>query len=170
MKYCTECGTKLTEKECINYGISDGLVPYCPVCQEFRFPKYNVAVSAVIFNPDYSKILLIQQYGKTRNILVAGYVNKGENLSSTLIRELKEEVNLDVKSYKFNESEYFNASNTLICNFIVQAENEYFSLSKEVDNAEWFDIETAKNVIYKGSLAEKFLNLAISKQLSLTSV
>ena len=77
--------------------------------------------------------------------------------------KIKEEVNLDVKSYKFNESEYYNGSNTLICNFIVQAENENFILSQEVDGAEWFDIETAKDVIYKGGLAEKFLNIAISK-------
>ena len=163
MKYCIECGTQLVQKECINFGISDGLVPYCPYCKEFRFPMYNVAVSAVIFNPDYSKILLIQQYGRPRNILVAGYVNRGENLSYALVREIKEEVNLAVKSYKFNESEYYKGSNTLICNFIVQAENEDFSLSQEVDGAEWFNIETAKDVVYKGGLAEEFLNKAVSK-------
>lgn len=163
MKYCIECGTKLIEKECVNFGISEGLVPYCPHCNEFRFPMYNVAVSAVIFNPDYSKILLIQQYGRPRNILVAGYVNKGENLSSALIREIKEEVNLSVRDYRFNESAYYEGSNTLICNFIVQAQNEDFSLSQEVDEAEWFDINTAKDVVYKGGLAEGFLNKAVSK-------
>ena len=163
MKYCSECGAELTEKECINFGISDGMIPYCPKCNEFRFPKYNVAVSAVIFKKKKKKILIIQQYGRPRNILVAGYVNKGENLSSALVREIKEEINLDVKSYKFNESQYYNGSNTLICNFIVQAKDENFALSQEVDGAEWFDIETAKDVVYKGGLAEIFLNLAISK-------
>lgn len=33
MKYCSECGTQLIEKEC---GI-DGLVPYCPTCKQFRY-------------------------------------------------------------------------------------------------------------------------------------
>ena len=33
MKYCSECGTKLIEKEC---GI-DGLVPYCPTCKQLVF-------------------------------------------------------------------------------------------------------------------------------------
>lgn len=64
MKYCIECGAKLTEKECINFGLSEGMIPYCPICNEFRFPVYNTAVSMVIFNADYSKSLLIQQYGK----------------------------------------------------------------------------------------------------------
>ena len=54
MKYCSEFGTKLIEKEC---GI-DGLVPYCPTCKQFRFPMFNSAISTIIFNPTKDKILL----------------------------------------------------------------------------------------------------------------
>lgn len=54
MKYCSECGTQLIEKEC---GI-DGLVPYCPTCKQFRFPMFNSAISTIIFNPTKDKILI----------------------------------------------------------------------------------------------------------------
>ena len=161
MNYCVECGNKLTEKECVNCGISEGVVPYCKNCQEFRFPMYNVAVSAVIFNPDYSKILLIQQYGRPKNILVAGYVNKGENLEHALAREIKEEVGLEVISFRFNASRYYEKSNTLICNFVVQVKDEKISLTTEVDSATWFSVEDAKEAVYKGSLAEEFFNKAL---------
>lgn len=163
MKYCSECGTELTQKECINCGISEGIVSYCEKCEEFRFPMYNVAVSAVIFNENYSKILLIQQYGRPKNILVAGYVNKGETLEHALVREIKEEVGLNVLSFKFNASNYYEKSNTLICNFITRVENENYSLTSEVDDANWFTVKESKEAIYKGSLAEKFYNLAIEK-------
>lgn len=163
MKYCSECGTELTQKECINCGISEGTVSYCEKCEEFRFPMYNVAVSAVIFNENYSKILLIQQYGRPKNILVAGYVNKGETLEHALVREIKEEVGLNVLSFKFNASNYYEKSNTLICNFITRVENENYSLTSEVDDANWFTVKESKEAIYKGSLAEKFYNLAIEK-------
>ena len=75
MSYCVKCGHELIEKE---NGI-DGMVPYCPNCQEFRFPMFNSAVSALVLNPKKDKILLIQQYGRKDNILIAGYVTKGEN-------------------------------------------------------------------------------------------
>lgn len=163
MKYCIECGAKLAEKECINFGLSEGMIPYCPICNEFRFPVYNTAVSMVIFNADYSKSLLIQQYGKKRNILVAGYVNKTESLELALVREISEEINLDILDYKFNASEYFEKSNTLICNFIVRAKNEKFTLSQEVDYAEWYSIKNAKEVILKDSLAERFFDKALAK-------
>lgn len=163
MKYCSECGSELIIKECFNCNISEGFVPYCPNCDSFKFPPFNTAVSMVIFNKDYSKILLIKQYGRDNNILVAGYVSKGENLETTLKRELKEEVDLDVLSFKYNESQYFEKSNTLICNFIVQSASEDFHLTSEVDSASWFSIEAAKNEILKNSLAEYFLNLALKK-------
>ena len=70
-KHCYECGTALTERELE----SEGIVPYCPQCQQYRFPMYNVAVSMVVINEQTRQILLIRQYGKTHFILVAGYVN-----------------------------------------------------------------------------------------------
>mgnify|MGYP001774855617 FL=1 len=68
---------------------------------------FNSAISAIIFNPDKTKILLIQQYGKKDNILVAGYISKGENAKQALLREIEEEVNLKISSYIYNDNEYF---------------------------------------------------------------
>ena len=93
MSYCIKCGHELIEKE---NGI-DGMVPYCPNCQEFRFPMFNSAVSALVLNPKKDKILLIQQYGRKDNILIAGYVTKGENAKQALFREIKEETGCDVE-------------------------------------------------------------------------
>ena len=163
MTYCSKCGSELTQKECFNCGISEGFIPYCPKCEEFRFPPFNCAVSMVVYNKDYSKILLIKQYGRDYNILVAGYVSKGENLETTLKRELQEETGLKVLSFKYNESQYFEKSNTLICNFIVQAVNEEFKLTCEVDSAKWYSITEAKEVVLKNGLAEYFLNLSTDK-------
>ena len=46
--------------------------------------------------PKKDKILLIQQYGHKDNILIAGYVTKGENAKQALFREIKEETGLPV--------------------------------------------------------------------------
>ncbi|MBP5468302.1 MAG: NUDIX domain-containing protein, partial [Candidatus Riflebacteria bacterium] len=101
--------------------------------------------------------------GRDFNILVAGYVTKGENLENTLKRELKEETGLNVLSFKYNESQYFEKTNSLICNFIIQTDNEDFKLTSEVDSAKWYPINEVKDAIKKNSLAEYFLNLALTK-------
>ena len=118
MSYCVKCGHELIEKE---NGI-DGMVPYCPNCQEFRFPMFNSAVSALVLNPKKDKILLIQQYGHKDNILIAGYVTKGENAKQALFREIKEETGLTISSYEFNDNEYYARTNTyklLFCKWVV---------------------------------------------------
>lgn len=163
MNYCYKCGSRLILKECFNCGVSEGEVPYCEKCGEFRFPIFSVATSMIIYNKDFSKILLIKQYGRDFNVLVAGYVSKGEYLEETVRREVMEEVGLDVIDCKYNASRYFEKSNTLICNFIVQVSSENFTLNGEVDSAEWYNIKDAENAIKQNSLAESFLKISTAK-------
>lgn len=163
MEYCSKCGNKLILKESFNCGISDGMIPFCTKCGEFRFPMFNTAVSSIIYNKDFSKTLLVQQYGRGINILVAGYVNKGETLENALVREIKEETGLYVVSYQFNASRYFEKSNSLICNFIVNVEDENLHCNNEIDYAKWYTPDEARNEIYKNSLAEEFFLKSLEK-------
>ncbi len=119
-KYCMECGNVLIEKECKG----EGIVPYCPSCKQFRFPMYNVAVSMIVVNEENDKILLIQQYGREKYVLVAGYVNRGEQEEQAVIREVKEETGMQVKRIKFNRTSFYEPSNTLMCNFTAFVEND----------------------------------------------
>ena len=157
--YCEKCGHELMEKECGN----DGLVPYCPNCKEFRFVKFSSAISAIILNPNHDKILLIQQYGKTDNILIAGYINKGENAKETLIREVKEETGLEVVDYLYNDNEYFKPTDTLIHNYLAIVKSEDYQLTNEVDLANWYPINDAIKAIKPNSLAKSFLLKAVTK-------
>ena len=112
-KHCVECGTALIEKELEE----EGIVPYCPKCQQYRFPMYNVAVSMIVVDEETGKILLIQQYGKPSYILVAGYVNRGEAEEHAVVREVREETGLEVEHFRFSRTRFFEPSNTLMCNF-----------------------------------------------------
>ena len=155
MSYCSTCGHELIAKECEH----EGMIPYCESCKEFRFPMFNTAVSMIVVNPDKNKVLMIQQYGRPNNILVAGYVNKGEALEEAVIRELKEEIGLNVRSLCYLKSEYFENSNSLICNFAVMTDSESLQdVSEwEVDMAQWFSFEEAKEAVKPCSLAQRFL-------------
>ncbi len=153
MDYCMFCGTKLYDKELEG----EGMIPFCNTCGEYRFPVFNTAVSMIVMNQARDKILLIKQYGRDRYILVAGYVNKGEDAEDAVCREIKEELGLQVTWYRFNRSHYFKPSNTLMLNFTVIVEDEETHPNREIDSYSWFPVSEAKEQIYKGSLAEKFL-------------
>ena len=88
MKFCSACGNALIMKKHEH----EGCIPYCTTCQKYIFPQFNTAVSLVVLSPDEKQILLIQQYGKQRNVLVAGYVNQKESVEDAVCREMQEEI------------------------------------------------------------------------------
>lgn len=160
MSYCFQCGNKLINKQCNN----EGEIPYCNECEIFRFPTFSSAISAIILNPDKDKVLLIQQYGRVDNILVAGYINKGEDAEQTLVREVKEETGLNIKDYQYMKSRYYEKTNTLMCNFICTVDSEDLSqINYEIDKAQWFSFKDALKYIENESLAEEFLIYAFKK-------
>ena len=130
-KYCQECGTALIEKELEN----EGMVPFCPKCNQYRFPLYNVAVSMIVISRQTDKILLIKQYGRPFFILVAGYVNRTESLEHAAAREIKEETGMTVSSLRFNRTKFFEPSNTLMCNFTAFVDDESeMNTNEEIDS------------------------------------
>ena len=154
-KHCFECGTELIEQKLEG----EGIVPYCPQCQQFRFPMYNVAVSMIVINEQTGEILLIKQYGRPSFILVAGYVNRGEQVEHAVCREIKEETGMTASHIKFNRTSFFEPSNTLMCNFTAYVkDSSELSPNSEIDSYQWFNPEDARLNIRPNSLASQFLN------------
>lgn len=152
MTYCPECGHPL-EKKFLEH---EGDIPYCSQCESFRFPVFNTAISAILFNETHDKILLIKQYNIPQHILLAGYVSQGENAEATVAREINEELGLTVKSLTFNATKYYERSNSLMINFAVTVTGDV-NPNYEIDDWDWFSIAEAKRAIKDGSLAEQFL-------------
>ena len=153
MNFCMQCGTKLVIREHPH----EGQLPYCESCSEFRYPVFNTAVSMIVRNRQGDKILLIRQYSRPFYVLVAGYVNKGEDAEDAAVREVSEELGLTVESVHFNRSHYFAPSNTLMLNFTVTVMEAEAEPNWEIDSWQWFPNEEAIAQIKPGSLAEAFL-------------
>lgn len=155
MAYCEQCGAELVKRELAH----EGMVAYCAQCDAYRFPYSNTAVSMIVLDPTQTKILLIRQYGKADWILVAGYVKADEALEDALHREFHEEIGTCLDQVRYQTSAYYEASNTLMCNFAVVAQE--VDLSKccewEIDEARWFSFAQAKKAIKPNSLAQRFL-------------
>ena len=87
-----QCGGKLE----LRRHESEGIIPWCENCGDWRFPVFNTAVSMIITNRTADRVLLILQYGKPTYVFVAGYVNKGEDAEAAAIREVSEELGMTV--------------------------------------------------------------------------
>ncbi|MBR1456376.1 MAG: NUDIX domain-containing protein [Oscillospiraceae bacterium] len=153
MKYCMQCGTLLHVKQ----HATEGPVPYCDTCAAFRYPVFNTAVSMIVMDESRSRVILIRQYGRPHYVLVAGYVDRGEDAEDAVSREVREELGLTVDTLRFNRSRYYAPTNTLMLNYTVTVRENDPHPNWEVDGWRWFSVEEARENIKPGSLAAAFL-------------
>lgn len=157
--YCRDCGEKLS----LRFLENEGLVPFCPNCEKFKFPYFPVAVSMTVLNRAENKILLAKHTGEEDFTLFAGYIKKGENAEKAIPRELKEETRLTAIKWRYWGSRYHTEHDVLMLNFIVTAEEEEPELNAELSEVRWCTPEEARALIKKNSTAEYFLNGALNE-------
>lgn len=132
-RFCSKCGSETKEK-------SDERAITCPNCGTTVFPKISPAIIvAIICN---NKILLAHNANFPENwhSLVAGYVDIGESLEETVIREVKEEVGLDVKNIRYYKSQPWPFSGSMMIGFFAEADDAQPICPDniEITEAAWF--------------------------------
>jgi len=104
MKFCSSCGTSLIWKE-----IEQKQRAYCPGCNRVHYEQLKVGAGAIIEME--GKILLLQRtrppFAHCWN-LPAGYVDVDENPAQAAIREVNEEVGLQVEIVDLADVYFFN--------------------------------------------------------------
>lgn len=152
--YCPLCGETLVSKKCGD----DGEVPFCNKCERPFFPFSYPCVICLCLSEDGKRIALIKQsYGSHNFVNVAGYIKHGESAEDTVIREIKEEIGLDVISAEFVKSFPYPEKSNLMLGFACRLEMGEFVLSEEVESAEWFSLDEAVHKLREGSIAQRLL-------------
>lgn len=152
--FCRDCGEKLS----LRFLAGEGLVPYCPRCEAFKFALFPAAVLMIVTDRKEQKILLAQHEGEEVYKLLAGYVKKGENVEKTIPREIREETGLSAVKWRYYGSRYHDAKDVLMLQFVVTVDKGEITLGEELSDARWCSFEEAKDLIVRGSMAENFLN------------
>lgn len=156
-KYCGRCGS-LTELK------KDERAIVCPDCNLVIYPKISPAIIVAI--TCNNKILLAKgnNYKGDFYALIAGYVDIGESIEETVVREVKEEVGLDIKNLKYYKSQPWPFSGSLMLGFTAEADDtQQITIDeKEIKEAGWFSRGNlpshASRVSISGELIADFEN------------
>jgi NAD+ diphosphatase len=154
-RYCGKCGAKTHHK-------TDERAIECPACGTVVFPKISPAVIVAIIGND--KILLARNsnFQGSWYSLIAGYSDIGESLEETLIREVREEVGLEITKIRYYKSQPWPLSGSMMIGFIAEADDSQPVIpdGKEIIEARWFSREDLPDhpslISIAGEMIEKF--------------
>jgi len=160
IKYCPLCGSEAIQKE-----IGDeGLMPFCPKCQAPLWDYFNTSIICAVIN-EFNEIALLRQgYVSTVNyVCVAGHMKSGESAEETVMREVEEELGLNVRELSYIKSYPYEKKNLLMLGFMAKVDKKEFDLSGEVDSAKWFDLKDAPDMLREGGIAWQLVKEIIGK-------
>jgi len=134
-RFCGRCGTP-TEPQPTERALR------CPSCGLLSFPRLSPAtITRVTRGDDDEEILLAwgRQFPGRFYSVLAGFVEPGESLEECVVREIKEETNIDVTDVRYYASQPWPFPNSLMIGFTARYVGGELALQEEeIVAAEWF--------------------------------
>ena len=130
-------------------------------CGNIIYPKIMPAVITGVINDKGQIALTRYATGYTTYALVAGFSEIGETVEETVIREVKEEIGVDVdpERIEFYKSQPWSFSSTLLFGFYchVKGNDEIHLDRNELKEGKWFYPHEIPTNTYAESLTEEML-------------
>jgi NAD+ diphosphatase len=132
-RYCGVCGTPTTPR---NAGHS--VLCTAEDCGTEFFPRIDPAVIVAV--SDGPRVLLGRQpsWPRGRYSTLAGFVEVGESLEDTVIREVREESGVECTAPRYFASQAWPFPSSLMLGFHATATNTTIRLDDELEDARWF--------------------------------
>lgn len=136
-KFCGKCGSPTK-------GAELGQARYCTndLCGTPHYPRTDPAIIVAVTKGN--KCLMARKEGWPEGMysIVAGYVDHGESLEDTVVREVFEETGIHVNKVTYHSSQPWPFPYTLMLGYFAEAQNEDIHIDEnELEEARWFTRE-----------------------------
>ena len=121
MKFCPMCGSQLQWRDS---GEQPRLVCPAPACGFVHWNNPTPVVAALVYLDDQVVLARNATWPEGFFSLITGYLEENETPADCVVREVREELNLEVLEKTFIGHYIFKAKNQLIIAFAVRAEGE----------------------------------------------
>ena len=143
-KFCPACGKLLTLREAGD----DGLTPYCESCETMWFDMFASCIIVLVAN-EYNEIALLHQPNLSdRGVFVSGYITPGESSEEAAVREVREELGLEIETLESTGTYWFRKRGQLMHGFIGRVRKKELVCSSEIESAQWVPAEKAPEIMF----------------------
>lgn len=155
-QYCGHCATPTTQ-------LPNERAKRCPNCALVNYPRLSPAVIVLISRGEELLLARAPRFPAGMYGLIAGFVEAGESLEQTLMREVREEVGIEIKDIRYFGSQPWPFPNALMIGFTATyASGDIVIDPQELADAAWFHKDNLPQLPPKLSIARKLIDWFVS--------
>ena len=157
-QFCGRCGVPLRTQ-------TDERAKACPQCGLLHFPRLAPAIIVLVERGNQLLLARSRHFMPGMYSVLAGFVEPGESLEEAVVREVKEEVGIEIKDIKYFGSQPWPFPHSLMIGFTAAYAGGEISLDdKEIEDAGWYTLEKLPRIPGKISIARKLIDGFLAKQ------
>ena len=145
-RFCGRCGSFMLSE-------GAGHERSCKHCGARWFPRIDPAI--IVLVTDGERCLLGRQpsWPKGRYSTIAGFVEHGETLEAAVVREVKEETDVEVRAPRYQSSQPWPYPGSLMLGFRAEATSTAIRCNDgELEHAAWFSRDDIADAVDQGSM------------------
>ncbi|HEX6900508.1 MAG TPA: NAD(+) diphosphatase [Thermoanaerobaculia bacterium] len=151
-RFCGRCGAA-TER---NPG---ELARVCPRCGLQQFPRISPAVIVRVEHGDRILLARSPHFAPGVYSTLAGFVEPGESLEDTVIREVREESGVTVTNVRYFGSQPWPFPHSLMIGFVADYESgEVRAQEGEIEDVRWFGVDDLPGLPSRFSIARALID------------
>ncbi len=160
--FCGGCGTPLRTK-------TTERAKECPICGQLHFPRLAPAIIVLVERGNELLLARSRHFLPGMYSVLAGFVEPGESLEEAVVREVKEEVGVDIKDIQYFASQPWPFPHSLMIGFTATyAGGEITLEDSEIEDAGWYTVDRLPTIPGKISIARKLIDWFVEKQTKTT--
>jgi NAD+ diphosphatase len=156
-QYCSHCATPTIQQP-------HERAKRCPNCSLVFYPRLSPAIIVLISRGPALLLARAHRFPLGRYSLLAGFVEPGESLEETVIREVREEVGLEIRDIRYFGSQSWPFPNSLMVGFTATYDSgEIVPEPAEIADAAWFTHRNLPDIPPKPSIARHMIDWFVAQ-------
>lgn len=156
-QFCGRCGTRTHNKE-------NERAKECPQCGLIHYPRISPAVIVLIERENRLLLARSKRHPTGMYSVLAGFVEPGETLEEAVVREIREEVGIEIKDIKYFGSQSWPFPNSLMIAFTCQyAAGAIILDQEEMADAGWYTVDSLPLIPPKISIARQLIDWFVAR-------
>lgn len=121
-------------------------------CMRQTFPRIDPAIIVLVTHKNACLLGRNAKWRPNHFSTLAGFVEPGESLEDAVVREVYEEVQMNLTDIRYVSSQPWPFPASAMCGFYAEALDRTCGKSKEVEETRWFTVESLTQAVVNGEV------------------